>query len=45
MTTKTEDTDKSPILFQLRLLVEGAELNVDKNLTLTNGSDAHGYMR
>jgi hypothetical protein len=45
MTMKSEDTGTTPILFQLRLLVEGAVLNVDKNLTLTNGSDVQGYMR
>jgi hypothetical protein len=37
MTMKSEDTGTSPILFQSRLLVEGAELNVDKNLTFENG--------
>ena len=45
MGMRSEDTGTSPILFQLRLFVEGAVLNVDKNLTLPNGSDVQGYMR
>jgi ABC-type uncharacterized transport system YnjBCD ATPase subunit len=45
MTMKPEDTGTSPILFQSRLLVEGAVLSVDKNLTFTNGSNIQGYMK
>ena len=45
MTMRPEDMGTSPILFQSRSLVEGAVVNVDKNLTFTNGSDVQGGLR
>jgi hypothetical protein len=39
MNSKSKGTGTSLILFQSPLLVEGAVVNVDKNLTSTNGSD------
>ena len=42
---KLEGTGTSPIYLQSWLYVEGAVLDVDKNLTFTNGSDVQGYMK